>query len=292
MIDIGVASDAAPVLALDIGATKAEVALVDAEGALTRRERIDWRVAPGDLVDPLVVMVEGVARDSGASRLGVGCAGPMTKAGETVSPLNLPAWRDFALRATLRDRLGLDVFVDGDARALALAEGVFGSARGDRSFLSMVVSSGVGGGLVLDGRLVDGATGNAGHVGHLTVVPDGRECACGSRGCLEAEASGMAIEAVSGRPPSEADVTTRQRVATLVGRAVGSLSAVLDFTRCYVAGSVALGFGSEFFSVATQSAREVARISYAVDIEVAPSGLGADGPLLGAALVAWRGEAA
>jgi glucokinase len=122
-------------------------------------------------------------------------------------------------------------------------------------------------------------------------VPGGRDCACGSRGCLEAEASGFAIRAITGRPPDEADHDTRVRTAHLVGRAVGTLAAVFDFTRCYIGGSVALGFGDEFFEEANAAAREVACLRYARGLKILPTSLGPDGGLLGAALVAWRGAA-
>ncbi len=286
----GAALDAAPCLALDIGATKVAAGLVDPSGSVLVRDQLAIGDAH-DLVERISTMVKGVAADRGASLLGVACAGPMRDHGELVSPLNIPAWRDVALRAELAERLGVEVHVDGDARALALAEGRYGAARGVSSYLSMVVSSGVGGGVVLDGRLLDGASGNAGHVGHLTVVPEGRDCACGSRGCLEAEASGFAIRAMTGRAPDQADHETRRRTARLVGRAVGTLAAVFDFTRCYIGGSVALGFGDEFFHDANAAAREVACLGYARDLEIHPTSLGPDGGLLGAALVAWRGAA-
>ena len=109
---------------------------------------------------------------------------------------------------------GLPTALDNDAKALALAEGWVGAARGRRNFLAMVVSTGVGGGIVLDGRLVHGASGNAGHVGHVIVEPEGRPCACGARGCLEAEASGTAIAAVTGRPAAEAPADVVDPVRT------------------------------------------------------------------------------
>jgi glucokinase len=208
--------------------------------------------------------------------------------GEEVSPLNIPAWRDFPLRGALREALGVDVFIEGDARALALAEGAFGAAVGERSYLSMVVSTGVGGGFVIDGRLLNGDSGNAGHIGHLNVVNNGAICSCGAYGCLEAEASGWAIETRTGLPAAEADQATRQRTGELVGRAVGTLASVLDFNHCYIAGSVALGFGDEFFEVANKSARAMAMLHYSEHLEIRRSGLGVNGPLLGAALVAWR----
>ncbi|HEV7959142.1 MAG TPA: ROK family protein [Acidimicrobiales bacterium] len=275
MTVVGDALSASPCLAVDIGASKVDVAVVRPDGSILVRDRLEVVDHPETLFDGIVQLARSALTDVSVDLVGVGCAGPMTRGGETVSPLNIPSWREFPLRAALRDALGLEVYVDGDARALALAEGAFGGALGQRSYLSMVVSTGVGGGIVLNGRLLDGETGNAGHIGHLNVVPNGALCSCGAYGCLEAEASGHAIE---------------ERTGQLVGRAVGTLASVLDFHHCYVAGSVALGYGDEFFDEATKAARGVAMLSYSHDIDIRRSGLGGDGPILGAALVAWRAE--
>jgi glucokinase len=289
MTDVEGAPSASSCLALDIGGTKVEVAIVAPDGSLIRRERLNVVERTADLFDATVALVRRVRGDDQVKVLGVGCAGPMTRGGESVSPLNIPSWRDFPLRQSLRDALELEVFIDGDARALALAEGTYGAAHDVTSYLSMVVSTGVGGGIVLNGRLLDGETGNAGHVGHLTVVTNGALCACGAYGCLEAEASGRAIESRTGKPASEADQATRLRTGELVGHAIGMLSSVLDFRHSYVAGSVALGYGEDFFAAATKAAHETAKLSYSHDVEILPSKLGNDGPLLGAALVGWRG---
>jgi glucokinase len=289
MTDVGVARNAPPCLALDIGATKVEAALVDGDGTLRSRLRINDADHHDDLITAVIGLARRVMSEGSVEVVGVGCAGPMSRGGEEVSPLNIPQWRGFPLRRALSEALELDVYIDGDARALALAEGRFGAARNDSSYLSMVVSTGVGGGLVIDGSLLDGESGNAGHIGHLNVVPNGALCSCGAFGCLEAEASGRAIELFTGRAPAEADAATRVRTADLVGRAVGTLASVLDFDHCYIAGSVALGFGDEFFDVANKSARAMARLPYSEHLEISRSGLGVDGPLLGAALVAWRG---
>src|SRR5579864_6214256 len=103
----------------------------------------------------------------------------MDRGGERVSPLNIAGWRDFPLRARVAAATRLPTWVDNDAKALARAEGWRGVAAGCADYLAMVVSTGIGGGLVVDGRLLDGRTGNAGHIGHVVVVPDGRPCACG-----------------------------------------------------------------------------------------------------------------
>ena len=146
----------------------------------------------------------------------------MERHGDRVSPLNIPGWRGFPLRGRVAALTGLPTWVDNDAKALALAEGWIGVARGLGAYISMVVSTGVGGGIVLDGRLLDGAAGNAGHIGHVIVEPDGRLCPCGARGCLEAEASGIAIAATTGRPPAKAPPDVVAGTGQLVGRAVAS----------------------------------------------------------------------
>ena len=281
---------AIPCLALDIGGTKAEVAVVTRDGTVLRRSRLDVKRAGERLFEGIVELLELERGRDEVSSLGVACAGPMTLGGESVSPLNIPVWRDFALRDRLVEATGLRVDIEGDVRALALAEGAFGAARGVNSYASMVVSTGVGGAIVMDGRLLDGDSGNAGHLGHVNVVPGGRLCSCGSLGCLEAEASGWAIEALTGQPAQFADEATRHRTASLVGRAVGTLASVLDFNLCFVAGSVALGFGDDFFVTSTKAAQELATIGFLRGVEIRHSGLGSDGPILGAASVAWRGD--
>jgi len=152
----------------------------------------------------------------------------------------------------------------------------------------MVVSTGVGGGIVLDGRLLDGAGGNAGHIGHVVVEPAGRRCACGGQGCLEAEASGPSIAAITGRPAAEAPLSVRERTGRLVGRAVASVANLLDLPLAVVAGSVALGYGEPFFAAAQAEIDARARLEFSRGTRIVPAGLGADGPLVGAAAVGWR----
>jgi glucokinase len=287
---------AEPVLAIDVGGTKLAAGIVSADGEIASRA-VAATPSDGDaegLFSALVAIATEVRRDAvdahglSADACGVGCGGPMTAGGAEVSPLNIPAWRSFPLQARLADALGLPTFVDNDAKALALGEGWRGAARGCDDFIAIVVSTGVGGGIVLGGHLLDGARGNAGHIGHLVVEPDGRACRCGSRGCLEAEASGTAIEAVTGRPPAEADAAVVARTGRLVGRAVASVAALLDLRLAVVAGSVALGFGAPFFAAAQAEIDERARIEFARGCRIAPAGLGADGPLVGAAAIALR----
>jgi glucokinase len=283
------------ILAVDIGGTKLAAGVVDEAGVLRSQARTATPQTNDaeELFSGLVTIVEAIytsqAADEPPVACGVGCGGPMTAGGELVSPLNIPAWRDFPLRSRLAAATGLPTFVDNDAKALALAEGWQGAAVGHANYLAMVVSTGIGAGIVLDGRLLDGEAGNAGHLGHVIVVPGGRRCRCGARGCLEAEASGTAIAALIGRPAAEAGPEMVARAGQLVGQAVASAANLLDLRLAVVAGSVALGFGEPFFAAAQAELDRCACLAFSAGARIVPAGLGADGPLLGAAAVGRQG---
>jgi glucokinase len=277
------------VLAVDIGGTKMSVAVVDGEGAL-RGRRDTPTPAGGDAETMFAALAAqiGAFDVDGVIACGVGCGGPMDRGGEHVSPVNIPAWRDFPLRARLAELTGLRVFVENDAKALALGEGWLGAARGVEHFVGMVVSTGVGGGIVLDGRLLDGDAGNAGHIGHVIVEPDGHECGCGARGCLEAEASGTAIRRITGRDPRDAPPDVIERTGRLVGRGIASVANLLDLHLAVVAGGVALGYGEPFFTAAQREIDERCRIDFTRgQVRVVPAALGGDAPLVGAARVGF-----
>jgi glucokinase len=282
-------------LAVDIGGTKLAVGLVSRHGEVRLRRQVPTPASAGpevlwrtlaDLIDDVRAAgdADGLAHPSVC---GVGCGGPMTRGGATVSPVNIAGWRGFPLRLRLEALTGLPTAVDNDAKALALGEGWRGAATGVADYLGMVVSTGVGGGIVTDGRLLDGADGNAGHIGHIIVEPDGRRCGCGARGCLEAEASGTAIARITGRPAAEASPEVVDRTGTLVGRAVACTAVLLDLRLAVVAGSVALGFGAPFFAAAQAEIDRRARLDYVRSTRIRPAGLGAEGPLVGAAAVGW-----
>ena len=243
--------------------------------------------------DDLFATLLGLANDVLSNKpevvvCGVGCGGPMVGSGAAVSPLNIPGWREFPLRERLRESLGMDVHIDNDAKALALGEAWFGAGRNLSNFLAMVVSTGIGGGLFVDGRLLDGGDGNAGHIGHVIVEPEGADCACGSRGCLEAEASGPAISRRLGGDPSTAGAQEKRRAGMLVGRAVASAVNLLDLEHVLIGGSVALGFGDEFFAAANMELFERCHLDFSRGVRISPVGLGAEAPLVGAAVVGFR----
>ena len=290
-------SDDTPVvLAVDIGGTKLAAAVVDGAGRLLDQARVDTPSSddPEQVFGALTAVIGRVLSATPLQPVvcGVGCGGPMQWGGEAVSPLNIGAWRGFPLRSRLTELVGLPVAVDNDAKALALGEGWLGAARGVPDYLAIVVSTGVGGGIVLDNRLLDGRAGNAGHIGHVVVEPQGRACVCGGRGCLEAEASGSSIEVATGLPASEASDAVRRRTGALVGRAAASVATLLDLDLAVVAGSVALGFGAVFFEAAQEELDLRCHLDFSRSTRIVPAGLGADGPLTGAAAVGRRSVAA
>ncbi len=277
------------VLAVDVGGTKLAAGIVTVDGALLRPATTPTpRTDDPEVLLASLLEVALEVQPEGVRGLGVGCAGPMLPGGETVSPLNIPAWRDFPLRRRLESSFDLPVTVDGDAKALAVGEGWKGAARGASSFLAMVVSTGVGGGLVVDGRLLHGASANAGHVGHVVVVPGGATCGCGAAGCLEAEISGTAIARRTGAPAQSAPPEEVERAGRLLGEGLASVTNLLDLELVAVGGSVALGFGAPFFAACGTALRATSRLGFTQGCRVVPVGLGQDGPLVGAGALAWQ----
>jgi glucokinase len=284
-------------LAVDIGGTKLSAGIVSDDGRVLAQDRCEtpsdgvWE-ALESLVQRVRARVTSLATTSGFEydliACGVGSGGPMSDDGDKVSTLSIPTWRDFPLRSSIASLTGLPTFVDNDAKAIVLGEVWCGAAVGCRDVIGMVVSTGVGGGIITDGKLLDGNTGNAGHIGHINVVPNGRLCKCGARGCLEAVASGTAIAAMTGKPAAQATPEIVHQTGAYVGRAVASVAALLDLRLAVIGGSVALGFGEPFFHAAQAEADRYARISFARGVRIRPTGLGADAPLVGAAAVARR----
>jgi glucokinase len=284
------------VLAVDIGGTKFAAGLVSTRGELLDRAvvLVDQNVGPEAHFKALTGIVEqqmDAAERHGVrvACVGVGSAGPITRNCESVSPVNIPAWREFPLRQRLAEVTATRVYGELDGKALALAEGWQGAAKGLSDYCVLTVSTGIGGGIVLDGELLDGASQNAGHVGHIIVEPNGRRCGCGARGCLEAEASGLAIEAITGRSPTEPTYEIMQRTGRLVGRAVASLCTLLDLELVVVGGGVALGFAATFFNAAQEELSTSARLPYTRHARITPTRLGDRGPLIGAGAVGIRG---
>lgn len=308
-----------PVLAVDVGGTKLAVALVDAGG---RAYRVSRAPTPtGSRADAETIwaavdaLVDVLLTEDGPPPVGVGvgCGGPMVWPAGEVSPLNIAGWRDFPLRARMQQRFpGLPVRVHNDAVCLAVGEHWRGAGKGRDNMLGMVVSTGVGGGLVLGGRLVDGADGNAGHIGHVVVDPDGPECSCGGYGCLEAVASGPRLaewaQTQGWRPSAPAgDVATARdladdarrghpvaaaamrRAGAALGVAIASATHLLNLEVVSIGGGLAQA-GPLIFDPLQESLRRHARLSFAARVAVVPATLGQDAGLVGAAALVLAGS--
>ncbi|MCT2591365.1 ROK family protein [Streptomyces sp. N2-109] len=297
------------VAALDIGGTKIAGALVDGDGRLVAQAR---RPTPGQAGGERVMaaVAEVLAELSAApqwtrvSALGIGSAGPVDAAAGTVSPVNIPGWRAYPLVARVREAAGgLPVTLVGDGVAMAAAERWQGAARGYAGALCLVVSTGVGGGLVLGGELHTGPTGNAGHIGHVVVDMDGDRCPCGSRGCVERIASGpnIAARALAGGwlPGPDGDrsaaavaaaaragngvaIASYERAARALAAGIASTAALAEIEVAVVGGGVARA-GEVLFAPLRRAMAEFATLSFVRDLRILPARTGTDAGLVGAA---------
>lgn len=183
---------------IDIGGTKIALALATADCKILTKCSFPTQVEDGAhkilerTLDKLEALIE--QEDVVLIVLGVGCAGPIDrKRGMILSPPNLPGWKEFPLTEIIGKKFKVPINFDNDANAAAVAEHRFGVGRGFNNFVYLTISTGIGGGVIIDGKLVHGFSGNAGEVGHIKVMPNGAQCGCGARGCLETVCSGTAI---------------------------------------------------------------------------------------------------
>jgi glucokinase len=181
-------------IGVDVGGTKVAAGVVDEDGRIVARMRRDTPATdPAMTQDVIAACVRELAAAHRVDAVGIGAAGFVDSARSSVlfSP-NL-AWRDEPLRAGIEARTGLPVVVENDANAAAWAETRFGAGKGHPFTVTLTIGTGIGGGIVLDGEPYRGAFGIGAEMGHVNVVPGGRQCPCGNRGCLEQYASGPAL---------------------------------------------------------------------------------------------------
>lgn len=308
------------VLGIDIGGTKFAVGVVDSAGRVLSyvREATPTDLDAEGLLTFTLRLASNALNESSASpaAVGIGCGGPMVFPEGRVSPLHIPAWQDFPLRARVEAALGLPTVLDNDAKAFALGEALFGAGRGARCMLGMVVSTGVGGGIVSEGRLFDGATGNAGHVGHVLVSKDGPRCYCGGFGCLTVYASGtglaarakealeqgipsslasLPVEQVTGQAVAEAAAAgdplaldLMRGAAQTIGMGIASVANLLDLDRVVIGGGVAQS-GDLLFKPLREELRRRATLAFSRNLEVHPATLGQEAGVIGAAALVFQG---
>ena len=307
------------VLGIDIGGTKLAAGVVDADGKMLERGEVPTLAHEG--LKPVLERIVGLGRDLLAraaaqkepvQRIGIGCAGPVDlKAGKVFNPPNLPGWSEVSLVRHIESALGLPAVLENDANAAALGEFRYGAGRGARSLVYFTVSTGIGGGIILDGKVWHGLKDAAGEVGHMTVCPDGPVCGCGNRGCLEAMASGPSIarrarEAVAaGRPtrlreiskPTSADVVCLAQAGDVVARevwdeavrylgiGVAAAITILAPERIVLGGGVTKA-GDFLFEPLRAEVRRRVKLVPVESVSILPAALGPDVGILGAAAVA------
>jgi glucokinase len=303
------------VLAFDIGGTKLAAAVVDSDGGVAVEARTQTIGADGEaLYAQLESLGTSVVQRSGnaISAVGAGCGGPMQFPSGVVSPLHIPQWREFPLRDRLARSFGVQAIVDNDAKAMAFGEWWRGAGRGSRNMLGMVVSTGVGGGLVVDGKLLDGEHGHAGHIGHVNVEPEGPVCNCGARGCLtgvasgrgiarriaEAQQSGERTRLKAGATAEDAAHAAREgdalaarlfaEAAAGLGRGIASAVSLLDLDLVVIGGSIAIEAWDLIGGGLEAELRARAKSAFARNVRVTRASLGHRAGLVGAAAFALR----
>ncbi|OMC46227.1 sugar kinase [Mycobacterium sp. IS-2888] len=299
-------------LCLDIGGTKIAVGLADDDGTLVHTairptppggsaEEI-WAAVAAAIADALR------AADGGVAAVGIASAGSIDLHTGCVSPINIGSWHGFPLRDRVAAAVpGVPVRLGGDGTCMALGEHWRGAGRGARFLLGMVVSTGVGGGLVFNGAPYTGRTGNAGHVGHVVVDPDGLPCTCGGRGCVETVAAGPPLVRWArangwSAPPGAgaeqlADAATRgdavalrafDRAASALAAMIASVAAVCDLDLAVVGGGVAKS-GRVLFDPLRATLADYAGLDFLHGLRVVPAELGGEAGLVGAARLARFG---
>lgn len=311
-------SDDQLVLGIDIGGTKMAVGLVNQLGdvIVSGRTPTPARSSGDEMLGALFAICSDVMEQGGNPEIngvGVGCAGPMVWPDGVVSPLNIPAWRQFPLRQALRARFpGQRVHIHNDAIAMAAAEHWKGAAVGYSNMLGMVVSTGVGGGFIMDNRLIHGGLGNAGHIGHIVVDPNGPICPCGGQGCLETIARGPAITAwaieegwnPSAAPTSgatakvlaedarngdEIAIAAFERSGEAVGVALASVASLLDLDVAVIGGGL-IQTGPLLMRPLKRSFEHHAGLAFAKRMGIVPAALDQDAGIVGAAALILRAE--
>jgi glucokinase len=289
-------------LAIDVGATKVAVGLVTLSGQVLARIDVNSKAGSiaelnGSLADAIKSVM--ATPDVVVVGAGIGSAGPIDNVKGTINPVNIPHWVDFSLVDFVREVSGLaSVRIIGDASALAYAEFVLGAGRGATNLMGIVVSTGIGGGVVLNGAFHVGRTGNAGMIGHSVVVQGGNECACGQRGCVEAYSSGTNMakdfgadnfEAVASaaRSGDGAAVAAIEKGAAVLALGLLNAVALMDLDTIVVGGGVMLADDVYWPILVKHFEKEMKVLNFPGNVALKKATLGKDSGLVGAGLVGF-----
>jgi glucokinase len=289
-------------LAIDIGATKVAVGLVTRDGAVISRTDISSQAHSMEELNKSLAAAIGeqlAQAPSSVIGVGIGSAGPINHLKGTINPVNISQWVDFSLVDFVRSVSAItEVHLIGDASALAYAEFCVGAGRGATNLLGVVVSTGIGGGTVLDGKFFPGAMGNAGFIGHTVVIIDGDQCACGARGCVEAYASGTNMArnakmerfedvAEAARKGDAAAIAVIDKGARVLATGLVNAVATMDLDTIVVGGGVINAADVYWQPLQNHFEKQVECLKFPSPISLKRATLGKDSGLIGAGLVGF-----
>jgi glucokinase len=298
------------ILAVDIGGTQIRAALYPQEGITpTRIQKIPTISGNEAAFDRMVMVIESVRLNERLDALSVAAASPIDPfTGTVINATNIPGWIDFPLREMLVDHFHVPVFIGNDANLAALGEWKYGAGQGHNHLLYLTISTGIGGGVISNGCLLEGAHGMAAELGHITVLPDGPLCPCGQRGHLEAISSGTGIarfisaEMNNGRSSllsGKTNITARevaeaanqgdelaceafQRAGKYLGLAVADFLHIFNPTIIIFGGGVSRSGSLLFNPVQAALEHSLMTPAYLQDLKITEALLGDDTGLLGA----------
>ncbi len=293
------------ILCLDLGGSKLAWGMMGAEGSLLWQRQMPWQPRSADEVMSILLPLAREALDQAGDRpvaaLGLTIPGPCDHEQGVWLAANFANIRDFAITGMISQALGLPAYADNDAKACTLAEQRYGAGRGISDFVYLTVSNGIGGGLVMNGQLQRGAGNQAGEIGHVCIEPQGRPCACGKRGCLEAYAAGpglsLSYQQLSGRQASGKELAQMAKTCDpqalqawalegdYLGQGIAQAVNLLNPQRVIIGGGLSLAF--EHYARALEASLERNVFPHLRPRpEVLPTPLGYYGGLYGAAAVA------
>jgi glucokinase len=268
-------------LAIDIGGTKFSVALFEDERMVRRESRSTDRDGGPEW---MVAQIESIAAGWKFDRCGIGFGGPVDFSSQKVAlSTHVGGWADFPLVDRIKTLFHVPVVMDNDANVGALGEAIYGAGRDRRPMFYMTLSTGIGGGIVLeDSTIYRGADSYAGELGHMTLRPGGPECLCGSHGCFERLCCGMWLERDYGKSAKELflDRAFVERYVVDLAQGLKAVVMMLNPARIVIGGGISKAGDALFVPLRTELRRQVTGWSRA-RLDVVPAGLGDDSVLYG-----------
>lgn len=308
------------VIGLDLGGSKILSLCVDREYNVVDEDRRETEAdeGPETVIERMVDSARAVAENRNVLAVGISTPGPTkTYEGIVTTPPNLPGWHNVPLAKLISERLSLPSWIENDVNAGALAEHRLGAGRGSQHVVMVAPGTGIGGGLVLDNKLFRGASGGAGEIGHMQIDPRGPRCKCGRNGCLEALASGTALEdqarAIAESEPDglvarlsvqeneepdarildlaaeqgdESAINALLQAGMYLGAGLTNLINIFNPQVIVIGGS--LRKSELYYHTALNLAKQQAFPQHAEDVRIVEAELGDNAPAMGAAIIAWE----